>query len=159
MPDTPLSYAVSDQQCIFPDERHFRAAELHFLIALFLAYFCDSEKRQMKSAINIQVELAEDKMPLSIEWTAPDGGVPDWQKSKAMLLGLWDGDEKSAMRIDLWTGKMMVDEMNDFFYQTIFGMADTYLRATRNEELSKDMKEFAKSFLKKASDALEKEGK
>jgi len=113
----------------------------------------------MKSAINIQVELAEDKMPVNIEWTAPDGGVPDWQKSKAMLLGLWDGDEKSAMRIDLWTGKMMVDEMNDFFYQTIFGMADTYLRATRNEELAKDMKEFAKSFLKKASDMLEKEGK
>jgi len=113
----------------------------------------------MKSQINIQVELAEDKMPVNIEWTAPDGGVPDWQKSKAMLLGLWDGEEKSAMRIDLWTGKMMVDEMNDFFYQTIYGMADTYLRATRNEEIAKDMKEFAKSFLKKASDALEKDGK
>ena len=76
-----------------------------------------------------------------------------------MLLGLWDGEEKSAMRIDLWTGKMMVDEMNDFFYQTIYGMADTYLRATRNEELANEMKQYAKSFLKKASDALEKDGK
>jgi gliding motility-associated protein GldC len=110
----------------------------------------------MTSTINIQVELAEDKMPESIQWTAPDGGVAEWQKAKAILLGLWDGEEKSALRIDLWTSKMMVDEMNDFFYQTFFGMADTYQRATRNDELANEMKQFAKSFLKKAGDALEK---
>lgn len=109
----------------------------------------------MKSTINIQVELDADKMPESIEWTAPDGGVDSLQKAKAILLGLWDGEEKSALRIDLWTKKMMVDEMNDFFYQTLFGMADTYLRATKNQELAGELKTFAKDFLKKASDALE----
>jgi gliding motility-associated protein GldC len=113
----------------------------------------------MKSQINIQIELAEDKMPETIQWIAPDGGVEDWQNAKAMLLGLWDGQEKSALRIDLWTGKMMVDEMNDFFYQTFFGMADTYQRATKNAELANDLKTFAKSFLKKATEAIEKEGK
>lgn len=113
----------------------------------------------MKSQINIQIELAEDKMPETIEWTAPDGGVPEWQKAKAILLGLWDGEEKSALRIDLWTGKMMVDEMNDFFYQTFYGMADTYLRATKNAELSNELKEFAKGFLKKATAAIENEAK
>ncbi len=109
----------------------------------------------MTSEINIQVELAEDKMPENISWKAPGGGVEDWQKSKAILLGLWDGQEKSALRIDLWTDKMMVDEMNDFFYQTLFGMADTYVRATRNEQLATELKQFAKEFLRKASDALE----
>ena len=109
----------------------------------------------MKSHINIQIDLAEDKMPEAIQWTAPDGGVDDWQNAKAMLLGLWDGQEKSALRIDLWTSKMMVDEMNDFFYQTFYGMADTYLRATKNEELTKELKEFAKTFLKKATAAIE----
>jgi gliding motility-associated protein GldC len=113
----------------------------------------------MKSTISIQVELAEDKMPESIHWMAPDGGVPDLQKAKAILLGLWDGEEKSALRIDLWTSKMMVDEMNDFFYQTFFGMADTYLRATKNAEIAAEMKQFAKSFLKKAGDALEQSEK
>jgi hypothetical protein len=111
----------------------------------------------MKSTINIQVELDEDKMPEIIEWSAPDGGVEDLQKAKGMLLGLWDGDEKSALRIDLWTKKMMVDEMNDFFYQTLYGMADTYVRATKNADLANELKAFAKDFLKKASDALEKE--
>jgi len=109
----------------------------------------------MKSNINVQIELAEDKMPEAIQWTAPDGGVTDWQNAKAILLGLWDGEEKSALRIDLWTSKMMVDEMNDFFYQTFFGMADTYHRATKNAELAAEIKEFAKTFMKKASQATE----
>jgi hypothetical protein len=34
-------------------------------------------------------------------------------------------------------------------------MADTYLRATNNPELSAEIKAFAKMFLKKASDSLE----
>jgi gliding motility-associated protein GldC len=109
----------------------------------------------MKSNINIQIELAEDKMPEAIQWTAPDGGVTDWQNAKAILLGLWDGEEKSALRIDLWTSKMKVDEMNDFFYQTFYGMADTYIRATKNEALAAELKEFARNFLKKASAAVD----
>ncbi len=113
----------------------------------------------MKSHINIQIDLAEDKMPETIQWMAPDGGVEDWQNAKAILLGLWDGEEKSALRIDLWTSKMMVDEMNDFYYQTLYGMADTYLRATKNEELATELKEFAKSFIKKVAAAAEQAGK
>jgi gliding motility-associated protein GldC len=109
----------------------------------------------MKSNINIEVTLNEDKMPEQIQWVAPGGGVDTPQQVKGILLGLWDPNEKSALRIDLWTTKMMVDEMNDFFYQTFYGMADTYLRATKNEERAKEMKAFANSFLKKASADLE----
>jgi gliding motility-associated protein GldC len=109
------------------------------------------------STINIQVELDADKMPESIHWNAPDGGVDGMQKAKAFLLGLWDGEEKTALRIDLWTQKMMVDEMNDFFFQTFMGMADTYVRATRNGDIANEMKEFAKKFHKTATVALEKE--
>lgn len=109
-----------------------------------------------RSNINIQIELDNEKMPEIIEWNAPDGGVDGFQQAKGILLGLWDGEEKSALRIDLWTKKMMVDEMNDFFYQTFFGMAETYIRATKNEELANELKEFAKSFHKKATEALEK---
>jgi len=111
----------------------------------------------MKSNINIQIELDEEKMPERIEWNAPGGGVEDFQQAKGVLLGLWDGQEKSALRIDLWTKKMMVDEMNDFFFQTLFGMADTYARATRNGELANELKEFAKTFHRKASDMLNAE--
>ena len=109
----------------------------------------------MKSNINLEITLAEDKMPEAIEWTAAGGGVYEPQNAKAILLGLWDGEAKEAMRIDLWTSKMMVDEMNDFFYQTFFGMADTYARATKNTELAGELRDFAKGFLKKATEAIE----
>ncbi len=113
----------------------------------------------MKSSINLEITLDEDKMPESIEWNAPGGGVETMQRAKGVLMGLWDGQEKSAMRIDLWTKNMMVDEMNDFFYQTFLGMADTYTRATKNKELANEMRNFGKTFLEKATDALEKEEK
>lgn len=112
-----------------------------------------------RSNINIQVELDEEKVPATIEWSAPDGGVPDMQPAKAILLGLWDGEEKTALRIDLWTAKMMVDEMNDFFYQSLFQMADTYQRATKNAALAQELRDFAKGFHDKATKALEEENK
>ncbi len=110
-----------------------------------------------ESHINIQVTLDEEKMPETIKWQAPGGGIDELQEAKGMLLGIWDGAEKSALRIDLWTKKMMVDEMADFFYQSLMGMADTYTRATKNTELSNEMRAFAKTFHKKAIDAVNEE--
>jgi hypothetical protein len=54
---------------------------------------------------------------------------------------------------------MMVDEMADFFYQTLTTMADTYNRATHHQELTDEMKEFAKTFYQKFRDKQLKEGK
>lgn len=107
-----------------------------------------------ESHINLQITLDEERMPETIQWLAPDGGVEKAQEAKGFLLGLWDGAEKHALRIDLWTKKMMVDEMNEFFFQSLMGMADTYQRATRNEALANELKSFAKEFQKKATEAL-----
>jgi gliding motility-associated protein GldC len=71
------------------------------------------------------------------------------QQAKSMMVAFWDGADKTAMRIDLWTKEMMIDEMADFYYQTLMGMADTYLRATQQQQLSDDMKNFAREFYRK----------
>jgi gliding motility-associated protein GldC len=99
-----------------------------------------------KSTITIDVEMDESRVPEAICWNASDTTAENAQKAKAMMLSFWDGSEKTAMRIDLWTKAMMLDEMADFFYQTIMTMADTYGRATRNNEIVDDMKKFAKEF-------------
>ena len=39
--------------------------------------------------------------------------------------------------------------MADFYYQMLMGMADSFKRATRQEEMSNDMKKFAKEFFEK----------
>lgn len=103
----------------------------------------------MQSTIKIEVTLDEKRMPEDISWAATESTMDASRKAKAMILGFWDGEEKTALRIDLWTKEMMVDEMTDFFYQTIMSMADTYDRATKNKELVGDMKQFAQNFYKK----------
>ena len=95
-----------------------------------------------QSTITIDVLLDDDKVPQQINWKASDSTADVSQKSKAMMLSFWDGADKAAMRIDLWTKEMMVDEMTDFYYQTMMTMADTYERATNNKEVSLMMKEF-----------------
>ena len=101
------------------------------------------------STITIDVQLDPDKVPQQISWKASDSTADMTQKAKAMMISFWDGTDKTALRIDLWTKDMMVDEMADFFYQTIMTMADTYDRATQNKELCADMKNFAKDFYSK----------
>jgi gliding motility-associated protein GldC len=112
-----------------------------------------------KSTITVDVLLDNDKVPEQIQWSATDSSADTMQKSKAMMLAFWDGADKAALRIDLWTKEMMVDEMADFFYQTIMGMADTFHRATRNAELVNDMKTFAKDFYKKFQEQQLQENK
>ena len=107
---------------------------------------------QQQSTITIDVLLDPNKVPENITWNASDKK----QTAKAMMLAFWDGQEKSALRIDLWTKDMMVDEMGDFFYQTLMTMADTYNRSTHQTELVNDLKKFAADFYKKSREILEK---
>lgn len=108
--------------------------------------------------IEIRLELDEQKIPRSISWAAHVNGEDKIHQAKAMLLAFWDGADKSAMRLDLWTAEMMVDEMADFFYQTLQTMADTYQRATHYADQADEMKAFAKDFLHKYREK-EKAGK
>ncbi|MFT4094669.1 MAG: gliding motility protein GldC [Niabella sp.] len=103
----------------------------------------------MKSTITIEVEMDENRVPDTIYWNATESSADTAQKAKAMMMAFWDSADKAALRIDLWTKDMMVDEMADFFYQTLMTMADTYGRATKYADQVEDMKTFAKDFYKK----------
>lgn len=110
-----------------------------------------------KSTITLDVQLDEQKVPEQIYWNA--SAEAEKQKAKAFILSLWDGAEKTALRIDVWTKDMMVDEMADFFYQTMVTMADSYNRATHDEETVNEMKEFARKFYQKFREKQMKENK
>ena len=102
-----------------------------------------------KSTIQIDVLLDANKIPQQISWQASDSTAEMAVKAKAMSVAFWDGSDKTALRIDLWTKDMMVDEMADFYYQMMMGMADSFNRSTKQQELSEDMKKFAASFMAK----------
>ena len=100
------------------------------------------------SNINIQVEVDENHVPESLNWTAEDGGVKD-EEAKAMLLSSWDSKQQETLRIDLWTKDMPVDEMKKFFHQTLVAMSDTFNRATQDEKMTATMKDFCDYFAEK----------
>lgn len=110
-----------------------------------------------KSTITIDVMLDEKRVPEEINWKATESTADSVRKSKAMMLSFWDGAEKTALRVDLWTKEMMVDEMGDFFYQTLMTMADTLDRSTHQHALVHDLKNFASEFYKKFREADQKQ--
>ena len=109
-----------------------------------------------ESEIKITVQLDAEKVPQQISWSATESTADTPQKAKAVFLAFWDPIDKTALRIDLWTKGMMVDEMADFYFQIFTTMADTFQRATKHNGLSDEMKAFAKDFHKKFT-ALEME--
>ena len=106
-----------------------------------------------QNAADIQIRVLRDARNDigNIRWSATDAPTPDEQDARAMILALWDAEERNSLRIDLWTKEMSVEDMNDFFFQTLLTMADTYKNATNNDEIMSDIKHFAREFAEKAS--------
>tara|TARA_R110002073_G_scaffold89852_1_gene212408 strand:+ start:32467 stop:32805 length:339 start_codon:yes stop_codon:yes gene_type:complete len=100
------------------------------------------------SKIEFTVELDENKIPENIQWTAEDGGIKD-ESSKAIMLSVWDHKQKDTLRMDLWTKDMPVDEMKQFFHQTLVSMANSFERATNDEKMSATMRDFCDYFAEK----------
>ncbi len=100
------------------------------------------------SNINVKVTLDDNKIPEQLHWTARDGGVENME-SKAIFLSVWDHKAKEALRIDLWTKEMPVDEMKVFFHQTLMAMSDTFERATNDAKMSATMRDFCDYFAEK----------
>ena len=113
----------------------------------------------MISTITIDVSLDNNRVPEQISWKASESTADSYRKAKGMMLAFWDGEDKTAMRVDLWTKDMMVDEMTDFYYQTLITMADTYGRATNHKEMVGEMKKFAQDFYQKFREKQMKENK
>ena len=100
-----------------------------------------------QSAINIQIELDNNKVAEKIQWEATDAG--EQREAKAMTLGFWDKHEKNTMRIDLWTKEMTVDEMKQFFHQSLLTMADSFEKATGEHLISEDLRDYCYHFAEK----------
>lgn len=99
-----------------------------------------------ESQINLNISLDENKLPETITWHATGAGMDKPSPGKAFFLSIWDHMDKSTLRVDLWTKDMPVDEMKRFFYESLVTMADTYQRATSDEENAEEIKKFAKTF-------------
>lgn len=99
------------------------------------------------STIEIQVGLDSNNTPMDIQWRSddnPDG--TDFAAAKAMLVSFFDKEHLDTYKIDLWTPEMQVVEMDRLMFQTLRALADTYHKATRNNDLANDMQRFVQYF-------------
>jgi gliding motility-associated protein GldC len=103
----------------------------------------------MDSEIKFKIKLDGEKIPESITWSASDSGIDGVKQCHATMMSIWDPKENTTLRIDLWTKDMLVDDMKRFFYENFLSMADTYMRATNDEESATEIRKFADVFGKK----------
>ena len=99
------------------------------------------------SKIEIEVGLNKENVPVAIDWQAVDNpDTPSPQACKAMLLSVFDAKTLETLKIDLWTTDLQVMEMDRLIYYTMRGLADTYFKATQNQEMASAMQQFAQYF-------------
>jgi|TARA_B110000116_G_C16608214_1_gene478129 gliding motility-associated protein GldC len=96
--------------------------------------------------IRLTIDLDENNVPTEIFWEASEAKTSGPISCQSMMLSLWDAEQKSIAAIDLWSKDTTVDDMNLYFYQAIHKMADTYYKATRNQDVSKLIHEFGEGF-------------
>ncbi len=101
------------------------------------------------SEIKFTVTLDQNKVPENLIWSAQEAGGENKGDTKAIMLAIWDHVAQETLRIDLWTKDMPVDQMKQFFHQTLVGMAQTFQRATNDEKMSATMLDFCDYFAEK----------
>jgi gliding motility-associated protein GldC len=96
--------------------------------------------------IKVTIDLDAADLPTRIEWQASEGEGGGPVSCESMMFSVWDSEKKTTAAIDLWTKDTTVEDLNLYFYQVIHKMADTYLRATKNKEMSNSIHEFGEGF-------------
>lgn len=99
-----------------------------------------------RKEINIELELDENNVPARMWWQSTDDVNPNKPEVKAMFLSMFDEETKDTLKLDLWTTAFQINEMDRFVYHTIRSLADSYFKATKNQDLANDMQRFAQYF-------------
>ena len=103
-----------------------------------------------KTQITIDVELDDNHVPEKMTWNAQDGGI-EAQPTKATMISVWDDKTMEALRIDLWTKDMPLDQMKMFIHQILISLGQTYGRASGEEDVAKWMEQMAEEFAAKSA--------
>lgn len=84
-----------------------------------------------------------------ISWQASDFENNKEIETKAFMLSVWDEDKKGTLKVDLWTKDMRIDEMKIFFYEALMSMSDTFLKATGEQNIVEDLRDYCAHFAEK----------
>ena len=107
-----------------------------FLVLLLSIMSCQTSKKQtsMSSISEKTIQATID----SVKVHAPE--------TNATMISVWDDKKFEALRIDLWTKDMPVDQMKVFLHQIFVSLGHTYQRATGEDDVADKIQEFAEEF-------------
>ena len=108
-----------------------------------------SESKINTSEIKFRIGLDENHVPEKMEWEASNMADGGKKSCKALMVSVWDGETQETLKIDLWTKEMPIDEMKIFFHQTMCSMAATFQKATGEEAISEDLRDYCAHFAEK----------
>lgn len=97
-----------------------------------------------KKNIIIEVGISENNVIENISCHGDD--IPNTINGKAMLFSLFDKETLETIKIDLWTTDLEIQEMDRLVFQSLRGIADTYYKATKNNELASELQAFIQHF-------------
>lgn len=101
-----------------------------------------------ESKINLRVELDNDNIPEKIFWDATDKDSTGEEETKSFSLSIWDHNNSSTLRIDLWNKEMPIDEMKRFYVDCLGGLAQSVLNSTGDEFMSSAMNRLCDKMVK-----------
>lgn len=100
-----------------------------------------------KTNIILEVSVSEKNGVEGIRWKSDDppsnGNFID---AKAFFLSLFDSASLDTMKIDLWTNKLQVGEMQRLTYFSLKSLSETYHRATKDDKMANDLARFCQYF-------------
>ena len=114
-------------------------------------------KISKKEKFSVEVIMDENLIPEELEWHSSQG-EGESEKASAALIYLWNAKKNETFSLDLWTKEMSVEEMNKMMFQTIMTLANSYEKATSEDQLANAMRDFAEFFGEK-TDIIPRSGK
>tara|TARA_B100000963_G_C22537938_1_gene630744 strand:- start:266 stop:643 length:378 start_codon:yes stop_codon:yes gene_type:complete len=114
-------------------------------------------KSLKKEKFSIDVLMDENLIPEDLQWNSSQGKGQS-EKASAALIYLWNAQKNETFCLDLWTKKMSIEEMNKMMFQTIMTLANSYEKATSEDQLANAMRDFGEFFGEK-TEILPKSGK
>ena len=113
--------------------------------------------KEKKETLTVDVIMDENMIPESINWRSTQENNKK-EEASAALMYFWNTKNKETFNLDLWTKKMSIEEMNMMIFQSFMTIANTYERATSEDQLANAMRDFAEFFGEKTK-ILPKSGK
>ena len=110
-----------------------------------------------KEKFSIEVVMDENLIPENLQWSSTQGDGES-ENASAALIYLWNAQKNETFSLDLWTKKMSIEEMNKMMFQTIMTLANSYEKATSEDQLANAMRDFGEFFGEKTK-ILPKSGK